>query len=162
MFRSMIGIFGARGAGGMMTGRLAGRQLGARKISTKSLQGPVPWHHRMGLSGASRLWTRRLETPTRFLKSSPARSAFRAPRRSFHSSKTRRSAEGGAKKAPESMSLSGRLKKLTQEYGRSAVVVYLALSALDFPFCFLLVRVLGTERIGKSSSHARRVLSRSR
>lgn len=26
--------------------------------------------------------------------------------------------------------------------------VYLALSALDFPFCFLAVRLLGTERIG--------------
>ena len=27
--------------------------------------------------------------------------------------------------------------------------MYLALSALDFPFCFLAVRALGTERIGR-------------
>lgn len=27
--------------------------------------------------------------------------------------------------------------------------VYLALSALDFPFCFLAVRALGTDRIGQ-------------
>lgn len=46
-------------------------------------------------------------------------------------------------------SLSQRLKKLSREYGWSAVGVYLALSALDFPFCFLAVRALGTERIGQ-------------
>lgn len=27
--------------------------------------------------------------------------------------------------------------------------VYLALSVLDFPFCFLLVRIVGTDRIGE-------------
>lgn len=46
-------------------------------------------------------------------------------------------------------SLSQRLKKLSREYGWTAVGVYLALSALDFPFCFLAVRALGTERIGQ-------------
>jgi hypothetical protein len=45
-------------------------------------------------------------------------------------------------------SLSQRLKALSKEYGYSALGVYLALSALDFPFCFLAVRYLGTERIG--------------
>ncbi|KAF2184366.1 hypothetical protein K469DRAFT_688836 [Zopfia rhizophila CBS 207.26] len=45
-------------------------------------------------------------------------------------------------------SLSQRLRKLSREYGWSALGVYLALSALDFPFCFLAVRMLGTERIG--------------
>ena len=50
--------------------------------------------------------------------------------------------------AEGSLSLSQRLKKLTREYGWSALGVYLALSALDFPFCFLGVRTLGTERIG--------------
>jgi hypothetical protein len=48
-----------------------------------------------------------------------------------------------------SLSLSQRLKKLSREYGWSAVGVYLALSALDFPFCFLAVRMLGTDRIGR-------------
>lgn len=45
-------------------------------------------------------------------------------------------------------SLSQRLKQLSREYGWSAVGVYFALSVLDFPFCFLAVRLLGTDRIG--------------
>lgn len=45
-------------------------------------------------------------------------------------------------------SLSQRLKKLSREYGWTAVGVYLGLSVLDFPFCFLAVRLLGTDRIG--------------
>tara|TARA_R110002003_G_scaffold72_3_gene6701 strand:+ start:2719 stop:3057 length:339 start_codon:yes stop_codon:yes gene_type:complete len=40
------------------------------------------------------------------------------------------------------------LKKLSREYGWTAVGVYFALSVLDFPFCFLAVRLLGTDRIG--------------
>ena len=50
--------------------------------------------------------------------------------------------------SPPSLSLSQRLRKLSREYGWSALGVYLALSALDFPFCFLAVRWVGTERIG--------------
>ncbi|KAL9001114.1 MAG: hypothetical protein Q9169_000297 [Polycauliona sp. 2 TL-2023] len=50
--------------------------------------------------------------------------------------------------SPPSLSLSQRLRKLSREYGWSALGVYLALSALDFPFCFLAVRWIGTERIG--------------
>ena len=51
--------------------------------------------------------------------------------------------------SPEpSLSLSQRLRKLSREYGWSALGVYLLLSALDFPFCFLAVRWLGTDRIG--------------
>lgn len=38
---------------------------------------------------------------------------------------------------------------MSKEYGWTAVGVYLALSALDFPFCFLFVRMVGTEQIGK-------------
>jgi hypothetical protein len=41
-----------------------------------------------------------------------------------------------------------RLKKMSREYGWTAVGVYLALSALDFPFCFLAVRLIGTDTIG--------------
>lgn len=40
------------------------------------------------------------------------------------------------------------MRKLTREYGWVAIGVYFALSTLDFPFCFLAVRALGTERIG--------------
>lgn len=46
------------------------------------------------------------------------------------------------------LSVSQRLKKLSKEYGWTAVGVYFALSVLDFPFCFLAVRLLGTDRIG--------------
>ena len=48
-----------------------------------------------------------------------------------------------------SPSITQRLRKLSREYGWSALGVYMALSALDFPFCFLAVRMLGTERIGR-------------
>jgi hypothetical protein len=40
------------------------------------------------------------------------------------------------------------MRKLSREYGWSALGVYLGLTAIDFPFCYLLVRYLGTERIG--------------
>lgn len=50
--------------------------------------------------------------------------------------------------APPSPSLTQRMRKLSREYGWAAVGVYFLLSALDFPFCFLAVRWLGTERIG--------------
>ncbi|KAL7272556.1 DUF1279 superfamily [Rhizina undulata] len=49
---------------------------------------------------------------------------------------------------PPKPSFSARMKSLSKEYGYSALGVYLGLSALDFPFCFLAVRTLGTERIG--------------
>lgn len=45
-------------------------------------------------------------------------------------------------KKPES-----RFKELSRKYGWAAVGVYLGLSVLDFPFCFLAVRWLGSERI---------------
>ncbi|KAI8154679.1 hypothetical protein K4K49_001144 [Colletotrichum sp. SAR 10_70] len=75
----------------------------------------------------------------------------------------RNTADG--KPAQESLSLSQRLKKLSKEYGWSAVGVYLALSVLDFPFCFLLVRVVGTDRIGQLehwvTSHIKQIIPES-
>ncbi|UNI20677.1 DUF1279 super [Purpureocillium takamizusanense] len=71
----------------------------------------------------------------------------RMQRRGFRFSSWRRNANGD--KPQEKLSLGARLKKLSKEYGWSAVGVYLALSVLDFPFCFLLVRVVGTDTIGK-------------
>ncbi|KAF3007763.1 hypothetical protein E8E13_010142 [Curvularia kusanoi] len=51
--------------------------------------------------------------------------------------------------SPEpAQSLSQKLKALSKEYGWAALGVYLGLSALDFPICFLAVRLLGTDRIG--------------
>lgn len=40
------------------------------------------------------------------------------------------------------------MRTLSREYGWAAVGVYFFLSALDFPFCFAAVRLLGVERIG--------------
>lgn len=40
------------------------------------------------------------------------------------------------------------MRKLSREYGYAALGVYLALTALDLPFCYLAVSYLGTERIG--------------
>ncbi|RMZ76756.1 hypothetical protein DV737_g4669, partial [Chaetothyriales sp. CBS 132003] len=74
------------------------------------------------------------------------------PRRALHqlrrynSSSTSSSSSSAAAEPP--LSLSQRLKKLSREYGWAAVGVYFTLSALDFPFCFLAVRTLGTDRIG--------------
>ena len=59
------------------------------------------------------------------------------------------SAGGAAAAEAEPTTLGGRLKKLSREYGWSAVGVYFLLSAADFPFCYLLVKYLGTERIGE-------------
>ncbi|KAK8879074.1 peptide alpha-n-acetyltransferase nat2 [Apiospora arundinis] len=85
----------------------------------------------------------------------PRQSLWRAPRRNFHHTSKLRDAKtapkgtnGKGANANEPQGLSARLKKLSREYGWSAVGVYLAMSVLDFPFCFLLVRVVGTDRIG--------------
>jgi len=43
----------------------------------------------------------------------------------------------------------GRLSELARKYGWAAFGVYMALSALDFPFCFLAVRWIGTKRISE-------------
>lgn len=40
------------------------------------------------------------------------------------------------------------MKQLSREYGWAALGVYLGLSLIDFPFCFLAVRLLGVDRIG--------------
>lgn len=87
--------------------------------------------------------------------------------RFFHNSKARRNGKpaspdptpnlntpkgSGAKTETEAnpQSLGARMRKLSREYGWSALGVYFALTAVDFPFCYLFVRTLGTDRIGKS------------
>lgn len=121
-----------------------------------------------------RVWTRNLSTPTHSLlrksftrqlisentnitKSLPKTrtNPLRSSRHNFHNSSRLRNAkeapkDGGARDT-EPQGLSARLKKLSREYGWTAVGVYLSLSVLDFPFCFLLVRVVGTEKIGSWS-----------
>lgn len=41
------------------------------------------------------------------------------------------------------------MRKLSREYGYSALGVYIALTALDLPFCYLAVSYLGSERIAR-------------
>ncbi|KAH8687764.1 hypothetical protein BGZ60DRAFT_394409 [Tricladium varicosporioides] len=72
---------------------------------------------------------------------------LRSSIRNFHTTRARRNGAASAEAEPQG--LSARLKKLSREYGWSALGVYLTLSALDFPFCYLLVRSLGTDRIGE-------------
>lgn len=56
--------------------------------------------------------------------------------------------QSSTSESTENLSLGQRLKRLSKDYGWSALGVYLALTALDLPFCFLAVRSLGTDRIG--------------
>lgn len=51
------------------------------------------------------------------------------------------------------LSLSDRMKEMSRKYGWIVVGIYLGLSVLDFPFCFLAVRWFGTERIA-AAEHA--------
>lgn len=100
------------------------------------------------------------------------RSPLRANKRSFHKiPRLRDSKPNPSKPKPskpntqEPQGLSARFKKLSREYGWAAVGVYFALSILDFPFCFLFVRVVGTERIGELEhwvvSHVTRLIPES-
>ncbi|KAI0446234.1 hypothetical protein F4803DRAFT_505046 [Xylaria telfairii] len=87
--------------------------------------------------------------------SNPINKSYQSPlrtnKRSFRNTSRLRDSKPRPSKsntqAPQG--LSARLKKLSREYGWAAVGVYLSLSVLDFPFCFLLVRVVGTDRIGQ-------------
>lgn len=73
---------------------------------------------------------------------------LRAPqRRGFRLSPWRRNKGNGT--GEEHLSMTQRFRKLSREYGRAAVGVYFLLSVLDYPFFFLLVKAVGTERIGQ-------------
>jgi hypothetical protein len=74
--------------------------------------------------------------------------------RRFQSTKPPTPGQAPAQPPTKSLSISERFRKLSREYGWSAVGIYLALSVLDFPFCFLLVRYLGTEYIAHVEERA--------
>ncbi|KAL2264712.1 hypothetical protein VTJ83DRAFT_7222 [Remersonia thermophila] len=85
-------------------------------------------------------------------RAQPRSAARLQQQRAFHRTRPRRGEDRGrkheAREGPqEKLSLSGRLKKLTREYGWAAAGIYLGLSVLDFPFCFLLVRTVGSDKI---------------
>ncbi|KAI1441685.1 hypothetical protein F5Y02DRAFT_289239 [Annulohypoxylon stygium] len=79
------------------------------------------------------------------------KNSFRSTRRPFHRTSRLRDAKSSPKNpaAEEPTGITARLRKLSREYGWAALGVYLGLTILDFPFCFLLVRSVGTERIGE-------------
>ncbi|KAI1372886.1 hypothetical protein F4677DRAFT_237406 [Hypoxylon crocopeplum] len=76
---------------------------------------------------------------------------FRSTRRPFSRTSRLRDSKSSPKEAAdqEPQGITARLRKLSREYGWAALGVYIGLTVLDFPFCFLLVRSVGTERIGE-------------
>lgn len=151
--------------------RAFGTLLGRRSLSQTTTgalgAGNRTWTRRISYASPQQMLFRRYQTPSpaswrqrfgglkSFARPRQTGSQFGSARRSFHSSKPRNSqssAKESAKEKPqESLSLSARLRKLSREYGWAAVGVYLGLTVLDFPLCFLLVRTVGTDRIGAST-----------
>ncbi|KAK4153209.1 hypothetical protein C8A00DRAFT_15553 [Chaetomidium leptoderma] len=152
MLRSAFGAFdallGRSAARGTITRNTAGTRIGAGRTSAKV--SAIPWHQRALMS---QFRASRAATVTRSLSSSRfarVRTPFLRPKRPFHSTRPRRADASAKKEGPvdeASLSLRERLRKLSREYGWAAVGIYLSLSVLDFPFCFLLVRTVGTEKI---------------
>lgn len=69
-------------------------------------------------------------------------------RQRFSTTRSKRKPEEKTKSDSTGSGLGARMRRLSREYGWSAIGVYFLLSALDFPFCYLLVKYLGTDRIG--------------
>lgn len=55
-----------------------------------------------------------------------------------------------AQQPSKSKGIGERFRELSRKYGWAAVGVYLGLTVLDFPLCFLAVRWMGTERIAEA------------
>ncbi|KAK3309134.1 uncharacterized protein B0T15DRAFT_526286 [Chaetomium strumarium] len=149
MLRSALGAIDALIGAGVTPGKIARQAVGNRGWMGKmSATGPVvrvPWQQRAFMSQLRT--TRPTFARSRFGR--PRSPFLIRPRRPFHSSRPKRAdaADKTGNASGEPLSVSARMKKLSREYGWSAVGVYLALSVLDFPFCFLLVRTVGTEKI---------------
>ncbi|KAM3420573.1 hypothetical protein BST61_g3835 [Cercospora zeina] len=63
--------------------------------------------------------------------------------------RTRRGYSSQAAEGAKPRSLSERMKDMSRKYGWTVTGIYLGLSVLDFPFCFLAVKWFGTERIAE-------------
>jgi len=116
------------------------RQAWARGMSKRTPTSRVGFQFRTSPSASTRWWS-----PFHWSKGGARRSSSQAQTKT---------SSGRIKPPPEPTSISARLKKLSREYGWAAVGVYMGLSVLDFPFCFLLVRIVGTERIGEDTLDA--------
>ncbi|EMF08315.1 uncharacterized protein SEPMUDRAFT_152008 [Sphaerulina musiva SO2202] len=62
---------------------------------------------------------------------------------------TRRCNSSQATDGTKPTTLSGRMKEMSRKYGWTVTGIYLGLSVLDFPFCFLAVKWFGTERVAE-------------
>ena len=109
----------------------------------------LPTHRPVSLAPYAQRQLLQRQTPLKSIQQSQLQNTFRA-RRAFHSSRFRSNKSSGyTYQSPNSApSLSQRLKTLSREYGWSALWIYLFLSALDFPFCFAAVKLLGADKIG--------------
>ncbi|KAH8200105.1 hypothetical protein TruAng_005726 [Truncatella angustata] len=149
-FRAYVALPGAAGSPRAWQGASqAGRGMWARSLSTPSqsfLGAPTTGRYTLRSSNITNALPRFRSTP------------LRSTRRNFHNTSRRRDPKNTTREAPgpraagteaQPSGLSARLKKLSKEYGWTAVGVYLALSIADFPFCFLLVRIVGTDKIGE-------------
>ncbi|KAJ4306113.1 DUF1279 super [Collariella sp. IMI 366227] len=161
MLRTAFGAFDALLGGSAVQGTIV-RNIVARgawigRAANKGLA--APWQQRALMSQLNT--SRTAATRSRFTRPN---AQFYKLRRPFHFTRPRRAEapKNGKPVVEESLSLSQRLKKLSREYGWTAVGIYFALSVLDFPFCFLLVRTVGTEKIAHLEeivvSHAQRVI----
>lgn len=93
--------------------------------------------------------TLRAPTQTRYIHTQPKRPlSSRFTSRSGRTTRRFESSDAIDSKPDSSLSLGQRLKKLSREYGWAAFYVYMGLTALDFPFCFLAVRLIGTDTVG--------------
>lgn len=117
----------------------SGRFGGAKQVHVHSRQLSSPYSYSVSLLRA------RIRELSKRQPSRAFRTLFR--RQARHTKSQMREALSS-----EQLSLTQRFKKLSKEYGWVAVGVYLSLSILDFPFCFLLVRAVGTEKIGRLSN----------
>lgn len=127
-----------------------------QKFSPSVSQSLLMRHRPMGLSGSPSLPSislsrsfslgRPFQLQGRSLGRMHGRSRIEFTRSRQQRQQQTRRGFSSSHQAPES--LSQKLRKLSREYGWSALGVYLLLSAIDFPFCFAAVRLLGADRIG--------------
>ncbi|KAG8677037.1 DUF1279 superfamily [Fusarium poae] len=117
------------------SGNQAGRQIWRWRT------GALPWEGMMARLRNTRFKPGTITTPNMLQG---------VLRRGFRFTTKRKSNKGPTVgETDEAKGLSARLRKLTKEYGWVTVGVYLGLSVLDFPFCFLFVRMVGPEKIGE-------------
>ncbi|KAK4688316.1 N-terminal acetyltransferase 2, partial [Tremellales sp. Uapishka_1] len=111
------------------------------------------------IAGPSRL---PLSSPssTSLLHASPARQSYQLVRTDFHRSfatiaspstpRPRSDHDSGPEPepdAPASASVTAKLRALMKKYGKYAIVMYTALSLVDFSLCFLAVHSIGADKI---------------